>query len=49
MSAVPEDVSSSRFNLPDKERFKEGLVRIPAERLSVADLVKVGEIEKAGA
>lgn len=34
------------LHLPDKERFKEGLVRIPAERLSVADLVKVGEIEK---
>ena len=34
------------LHLPDKERFKEGLVRIPAERLSVADLVKAGEIEK---
>ena len=34
------------LHLPDKERFKEGLLRIPTERLSVADLVKSGEIEK---
>ena len=34
------------LHLPDRERFKEGLLRIPTERLSVADLVKSGEIEK---
>ena len=34
------------LHLPDRERFKEGLLRIPSERLSVADLVKSGEIEK---
>ena len=34
------------LHLPDRERFKEGLLRIPTERLSVADLVKSGEIKK---
>ena len=34
------------LHLPDRECFKEGLLRIPTERLSVADLVKSGEIEK---
>ena len=34
------------LHLPDRERFKEGLLRIPTKRLSVADLVKSGEIKK---